>query len=100
MTAGKSGRKGPLAVERAAHYVGQAALGLQYAHEAAGMVHRDVKPANLLLHPTGRGRPHLLLSDFGIAAPVAEPRLTRASSPKVLSNPSRSPSRHSTTSSP
>jgi len=49
------------------------------AVHAAGVVHRDVKPANLLLEPTGRGRPHLRLSDFGIAAPVNAPRLTRAS---------------------
>jgi serine/threonine-protein kinase len=47
------------------------------AVHAAGVVHRDVKPANLLLEPTGAGRPHLRLSDFGSAVPLAEPRLTR-----------------------
>uniref|UniRef100_UPI001E62D4A2 serine/threonine-protein kinase n=1 Tax=Desertihabitans aurantiacus TaxID=2282477 RepID=UPI001E62D4A2 len=46
------------------------------AVHAAGLVHRDVKPANLLLRATGRGRPHLLLSDFGIAAGIDQPRMT------------------------
>lgn len=42
----------------------------------AGIVHRDIKPGNLLLEPTGAGRPHLRLTDFGIAVPSDEPRLT------------------------
>jgi serine/threonine protein kinase len=37
---------------RAAHYVAQAAVGMQHAHEL-GMVHRDIKPGNLLLDRTG-----------------------------------------------
>lgn len=41
-------KSGPLSIERAVDYVVQAAEGLAYAHEK-GMVHRDVKPANLLL---------------------------------------------------
>lgn len=46
------------------------------AVHAAGIVHRDIKPGNLLLEPTGTGRPHLRLTDFGIAVPSDEPRLT------------------------
>ncbi|WP_051068579.1 serine/threonine-protein kinase [Nocardioides sp. Iso805N] len=47
------------------------------AVHAAGVVHRDVKPANLLLEATGHDRPHLRLADFGVAATREEPRLTR-----------------------
>ncbi|MGQ9575880.1 MAG: serine/threonine-protein kinase [Thermoguttaceae bacterium] len=39
---------GPLDYARAAEYIRQAAEGLQYAHQA-GLIHRDVKPANLLV---------------------------------------------------
>ncbi|MBY0460645.1 MAG: serine/threonine protein kinase, partial [Gemmataceae bacterium] len=37
---------------RAAHYIAQAAVGMQHAHEL-GMVHRDIKPGNLLLDRAG-----------------------------------------------
>jgi serine/threonine protein kinase len=54
--------RGPLPIERAAHYVAQAALGLQHAHER-GLVHRDVKPSNLLLDREGVVK----LLDLGLA---------------------------------
>jgi serine/threonine-protein kinase len=57
----------------------QALDALGAVHDA-GLVHRDVKPANLLLDATGVGRPHLRLSDFGAAARVDAARLTRADS--------------------
>ena len=54
-----SGDRRPLRLEkkpfdpiRAAHYIAQAAVGMQHAHEL-GMVHRDIKPGNLLLDRTG-----------------------------------------------
>ncbi|GAA1507788.1 hypothetical protein GCM10009788_09780 [Nocardioides humi] len=53
----------------------QTLQALEAVH-TAGIVHRDIKPGNLLLEPTGRGRPHLRLTDFGIAVPSDEPRLT------------------------
>jgi serine/threonine protein kinase len=47
---------------RAAHYIAQAAVGLQHAHEL-GMVHRDIKPGNLLLERTGV----IKILDMGLA---------------------------------
>src|SRR5438876_958011 len=46
-------RGGPLDPIRAAHYIRQAALGLQHAHEIAGLVHRDIKPGNILIDRGG-----------------------------------------------
>src|SRR5215831_18070619 len=43
---------GPMDVTRAAHYIRQAALGLQHVHEA-GVVHRDIKPAEILVDRNG-----------------------------------------------
>jgi serine/threonine protein kinase len=46
-------KTGPMDVLRACHYVRQAALGLQHAHETAGIVHRDIKPSNVLVDRNG-----------------------------------------------
>ncbi len=54
--------RGPLPVRAACDYIRQAALGLQYAHER-GMVHRDIKPQNLMLTPDGQVK----ILDFGLA---------------------------------
>jgi serine/threonine protein kinase len=45
-------KSGPLGVVRACHYIRQAALALQHAHEN-GLVHRDIKPGNILVDRTG-----------------------------------------------
>ncbi|TGN63235.1 serine/threonine protein kinase [Nocardioides eburneiflavus] len=66
---------GPLDPGTAALLVEQLLLGLGAVH-GAGLVHRDVKPANLLLEATGDGPPHLRLGDFGVAAPIADRRFT------------------------
>jgi uncharacterized protein (TIGR03067 family) len=55
-------REGPLPVARACEYARQAALGLQHAFEC-GMVHRDIKPQNLMLTPQGQ----IKVLDFGLA---------------------------------
>jgi serine/threonine-protein kinase len=57
--------------------VDQTLSALEAVH-GAGVVHRDVKPANLLLDPTGVGLPHVRLTDFGIATSLDQPRLTLA----------------------
>ncbi len=47
------------------------------AVHARGVVHRDLKPGNLLLEPTGSGRPWVRVSDFGVAGIAGDERLTR-----------------------
>ena len=59
-------RIGPLSPELALRVVAQACLGLQKAHEA-GVVHRDMKPANLFLAKRDAGEIIIKLLDFGIA---------------------------------
>jgi serine/threonine protein kinase len=67
--------RGPLDAGTVGVLLEQLLLGLAAVH-AVGLVHRDVKPANLLLEASARGAPHLRLGDFGVAAPVADRRFT------------------------
>ncbi|MEW2288035.1 serine/threonine-protein kinase [Streptomyces sp. NPDC047841] len=69
------GDYGPLPPAFVCTLLDQLLSGLAAVH-AEDVVHRDVKPANVLLEATGTGRPRLRLSDFGIAMRLGEPRLT------------------------
>ncbi|MTE19981.1 protein kinase [Streptomyces sp. TRM43335] len=71
------GDYGPLPPAYVCVLLDQLLSGLAAVH-AEDVVHRDIKPANVLLDATGTGRPHLRLSDFGIAMRKGEPRLTEA----------------------
>lgn len=73
-------RHGPLPADRVAGVARQLLSALRVAHEA-GVVHRDVKPANIMLLPDGRVK----LTDFGIAQTLDDPRLTASGA--VLGSP-------------
>ncbi len=59
--------EGRFPVDRACEYARQVAVGLQHAHER-GLVHRDIKPHNLMLTPAGQVK----ILDFGLARHASE----------------------------
>ena len=72
--------RGPMPPDRVRSIASQAALALAAAH-GAGVVHRDVKPANILVTPEGRVK----LTDFGIAR--AEESASHTRTGEVLGTP-------------
>ncbi|WP_232837227.1 serine/threonine-protein kinase [Lentzea terrae] len=69
------GTHGPMPPNQVVSIALQALSALETAHQA-GIVHRDVKPGNLMVRPDGK----LKLTDFGIAQAVDDPRLTTSGS--------------------
>jgi eukaryotic-like serine/threonine-protein kinase len=74
-------RQGPLDPETAAEVGIQACAGLDYAHRR-GIIHRDVKPGNLMIvgGPVGGGELAVKLTDFGIARAIEQTRITQVGS--------------------
>ncbi len=74
-------RHGPLDGETTAEIGAQACAGLDYAHRR-GIIHRDVKPGNLMIvgGPVGGGEMTMKLTDFGIARAVEQTRITQVGS--------------------
>jgi eukaryotic-like serine/threonine-protein kinase len=74
-------KQGPLDAEATAEIGAQACAGLDYAHRR-GIIHRDVKPGNLMVTggPVGGGEMTLKLTDFGIARAIEQTRITQVGS--------------------
>ena len=70
------GDYGPLAESTVATVLRQVLAGLQAVHDAE-LIHRDVKPANLMLQATGTGQLHVVLTDFGLTISRLDARLTQ-----------------------
>jgi serine/threonine-protein kinase len=70
--------KGPVGPEITAEIAAQACAGLDYAHRR-GIIHRDVKPGNLMIvgGPVGGGEMTVKLTDFGIARAAEQTRITQ-----------------------
>lgn len=66
-------RQGPFSVDGAAFVIRQMAAALDYAHER-GLVHRDIKPQNILVDQNG----NVKVVDFGIAKGLSDASLTEA----------------------
>jgi Tol biopolymer transport system component len=81
--------RGQLPIDEALQYAQEIASALAEAHHA-GIVHRDVKPANVMLHRTGSrasdGAAHVKLLDFGVARASAKdtPSASRQTAPLDL----------------
>lgn len=72
-------QKGPLKISDAVEVAIQTADALEEAH-SKGVIHRDIKPGNIMILDAGRGRLRVKLMDFGLALLSQATRLTREGS--------------------
>ena len=72
-------RKGPLRLGEACNIITQILAGVQHAHEH-GIVHRDIKPHNILLGVDGRAK----VTDFGIAVGMSDVTMTYNSTTRIM----------------
>lgn len=72
-------RKGPLRLSEACNIITQILAGVQHAHEH-GIVHRDIKPHNILLGVDGRAK----VTDFGIAVGMSDVTMTYNSTTRIM----------------
>jgi serine/threonine protein kinase len=70
---------GPLDPDEAVRIMGQVLTALEYSHRA-GVVHRDIKPGNIMVTPTGQVK----VMDFGIARAVSDTSATIAQTTAIL----------------
>ena len=72
-------RRGALPLDEACNIITQILSGIQYAHEH-GIIHRDIKPHNILLSRDGRAK----VTDFGIAVGMSDVTLTYNTTSRIM----------------
>lgn len=79
-------REGPMPPDRALELLSPVASALDSAHEA-GLIHRDVKPANILVHERPGHPDHVYLSDFGLSKTAATGAVSLTGTGQFLGTP-------------
>jgi serine/threonine protein kinase len=79
-------REGPQDPARVAHLLAQLSSALSEAH-AAGLVHRDVKPANVMLCDRGGARDVVKVLDFGLTKQIGGRDVTKTDEQRIVGTP-------------